>query len=76
MAFEKLNRLASLRDKKVKLIVDDGKELIGFAFSFTETDEGEDAYQIQKTGGKDAEEYGNWPYFTEDEIVSIEEIEE
>ena len=76
MAFEKLNKLSSLRDKKVKLIVDDGKEIIGFPFSFTETDEGEDAYLIEKKGGKDAVEYGNWPYFTEDEIISIEEIKE
>lgn len=76
MNTKKLNKLSSLKGKKVKLIVDDGKEVIGIAYSFTETDDGEDAYQIKKIGGKDSEEYGNLPFFTEDEIQSVEEIVE
>jgi len=76
MDLEKLNKLASLRDKKVKLIVDDEKEIIGIAYSFTETDDGESVYQIIKTGGKNEDDYGQLPYFTEKEIISIEEVQE
>lgn len=76
MSYEKLKRLSKLHDEKVKLIVDDNREIIGTPFNTTETDDGEDAYQIIKTGGKDFNDYGDMPYFTEEEIVSIEVLEE
>lgn len=74
MEYEKIKGLIELIDKPVKIIVDDNNELKGIPFTMTETDDGEDAIQIQVTGGKDQEQYGEWPYFTEDEIVSYEEM--
>ena len=72
MANENINRLSTLNGKKVRLIVDEGNELICIPQCWTEADDDESAYLVKNIGGKDTDEYGELPFFTNDEIKSIE----
>ena len=72
----KFKKIKSLQYKKAKFIVDDGKEIIGRPKWVEPTENGDFAFVIEKLGGKDADYYGDLPLFTEDEILSIEELED
>ena len=67
-----LEKLSKMVGQRVRLIVDDHKEIICIPEECDETDEGEKAYRVANVGGKDTHLYGKWPILTEQDIQQIE----